>query len=70
VEEAGPGSTTRVFNLLSEVQEYGNPPKEILSSLMPGLEFDAENNPILPELDSSPNNMLAMLKDDQRCCVM
>jgi peroxin-19 len=39
---------TEIMTLLTEVQEYGNPPQEVLSQLMPGLSFDADGNPKVP----------------------
>eukprot|EP00475_Leptophrys_vorax_P016217 TRINITY_DN2266_c0_g1_i1.p1 TRINITY_DN2266_c0_g1~~TRINITY_DN2266_c0_g1_i1.p1 ORF type:complete len:350 (+),score=116.30 TRINITY_DN2266_c0_g1_i1:57-1106(+) len=39
----------KIMNLLTEVQEYGTPPKEVLSELMPGLQFDEEGNPKVSE---------------------
>jgi peroxin-19 len=40
---------SKVMNLLTEVQEYGTPPKEVLAELMPGLQFDEDGNPKVSE---------------------
>lgn len=40
--------STEIMSILTEAQGYGNPPKEILAQLMPGMEFDADGNPIVP----------------------
>lgn len=41
----------RVIELMGKVQEFGNPPPEILLKLMPGVTFDENGNPNMPELD-------------------
>ena len=43
------GSTTRTLvELMQQVQEYGQPPAEIIQTIAPGLELDEEG---VPKLD-------------------
>jgi peroxin-19 len=60
---------TEIMTLLTEVQEYGNPPQEVLSQLMPGLSFDEEGNPKVPNaLPGMESEFMA--NGENQCCLM
>mmetsp|Transcript_45713 Transcript_45713/g.52838 ORF Transcript_45713/g.52838 Transcript_45713/m.52838 type:complete len:84 (+) Transcript_45713:9-260(+) len=39
--------TSRLLELMEQVQEYGQPPPEIINEIAPGLELDEEGLPIM-----------------------
>ena len=43
-------SFIRLTDLLFEMQQYGQPPEEIMKDLAPGLKFDEEGMPIMPNV--------------------
>jgi peroxin-19 len=62
---------TEIMTLLTEVQEYGNPPQEVLSQLMPGLSFDDEGNPkVLPNSLPGLESEVFANGGDNPCCLM
>ena len=64
----------------SDVQQYGQPPAEIIKELAPGLEFNAEGMPIMPGLGPTtmPSDLPGMpgipfpetTPDGQPCSIM
>ena len=47
VYETEPNNFDRLMELMQDIQEYGQPPAEIIKELAPELEFDAEGMPIM-----------------------
>ena len=43
-------SRDRLMELMFELQEYGQPPAEIIKGLAPGLQFDENGMPIMPNM--------------------
>ena len=56
-----PSNTTKLIELMQEVQEYGQPPAEIVQEIAPGIELDSEG---VPKLDT------AMLGGNEECRIM
>jgi peroxin-19 len=50
VYEAEPDNFMRLSELMQEMQETGQPPSEIVKELAPGLEFDGEGMPAMPNM--------------------
>ncbi|KAG6976209.1 hypothetical protein JG688_00001598 [Phytophthora aleatoria] len=50
VYESEPDNYTRLSELMQEMQETGQPPSEIVKDLAPGLQFDDEGMPIMPNM--------------------
>lgn len=48
--ETTPDDTKQLMVLMQEVQEYGQPPEEIIKEIAPGMELDANG---LPKVDGS-----------------
>ena len=46
VYETEPNNFDRLMELMQDIQEYGQPPVEIIQELAPELEFDAEGMPM------------------------
>ena len=40
----------RLMELLFDMQQYGQPPAEIIKDLAPGLKFDENGMPIMPNM--------------------
>ncbi|GMI03700.1 hypothetical protein TrVE_jg3584 [Triparma verrucosa] len=53
VYETEPDNYPRLMELMSDIQEYGQPPSEIIKELAPGLEFNEEGMPIMPNMGNS-----------------
>ena len=54
-----------------DIQEYGQPPADIIKELAPGLEFNAEGMPVMPNIggnmmDHMPN---VPFPEPQNCCI-
>jgi len=45
--ETDPGNFDRLMELMQDIQEYGQPPVEIIKELAPELQFDEEGMPIM-----------------------
>jgi hypothetical protein len=45
--EADPGNFPRLMELMQDLQAYGQPPRELLHALAPGLELSADGLPLL-----------------------
>ncbi|KAF6030680.1 PEX19 [Bugula neritina] len=41
----------KILNLMTEMQDCGPPPKEIVGEVAPGLNFDASGNPQFPGME-------------------
>merc|ERR1719231_787343 len=50
VYETEPDNFPRIMELMQDVQQYGQPPSEIIKELAPGLEFNAEGMPVMPNM--------------------
>lgn len=61
VYETEPHSTQKLMELMQDVQEYGQPPAEIVKEIAPGLEMDEDG---MPKLDAKG------LPTDADCTVM
>jgi peroxin-19 len=61
VYETEPTNTGKLMNLMQNVQAYGQPPREIIQEIAPGLEMDADG---MPKLDASG------IPTDSDCCSM
>lgn len=48
--ETTPDDTKQLMVLMQEVQEYGQPPEEIIKEIAPGMELDANG---LPKFDGT-----------------
>jgi len=46
----------RVMDLMQKMQSYGPPPKEIMSGLLPGVQFDQDGMPKLPDMGGQPGS--------------
>lgn len=53
VYETEPDNYPRLMELMADIQEYGQPPSEIIKELAPGLEFNEEGMPIMPGMGNS-----------------
>ncbi|CAB9498737.1 Peroxisome biogenesis protein 19 [Seminavis robusta] len=59
-----PDNTPLLMKLMQDVQEFGQPPVEIVQDIAPGLEFDAEG---VPKMESA---MPPFLAGDEECRIM
>mmetsp|Transcript_5686 Transcript_5686/g.8328 ORF Transcript_5686/g.8328 Transcript_5686/m.8328 type:complete len:294 (+) Transcript_5686:136-1017(+) len=50
VYETDPDNFSRLLELMQDIQEYGQPPAEIIKELAPGLDFDVGGMPMMPGL--------------------
>ena len=53
VYETEPDNFGRLMELMFEIQQYGQPPAEIIRELAPGLEFDEEGMPVMPNMGAN-----------------
>ena len=49
-----PDNYSRLMELMQEMQEYGQPPVEIIKELAPGIEFGEDGMPRLDGLQGMP----------------
>lgn len=82
VYDSEPENFPRLMELMFEMQEYGQPPAEIIKGLAPGLLFDENGMPIMPNMGAGAMpeglgagglpNMAEMAGNmgDGQCCVM
>lgn len=61
VYETEPDNVAKLMDLMQQVQEFGQPPPEIIQEIAPGVELDEEG---LPKLDASGMPL------NGECCVM
>lgn len=48
--ETDPDNFSRITALMQDLQEYGNPPAEIITEIAPGIELTADGIPTLPNM--------------------
>lgn len=65
VYDTDPDNFPRLMELMQDIQEYGQPPADIIKELAPGLEFDEEG---LPKMDGGIPNM--PFPGNEQCVVM
>jgi len=53
VYETEPDNFSRLMELMFDVQQYGQPPAEIIKDLAPGLEFDSNGMPVMPNMGAN-----------------
>jgi peroxin-19 len=63
VYETEPDNVPCLMDLMQEVQEYGQPPSEIIQEIAPGIELDAEG---MPKIDGSG----LPFPPNEECCIM
>ncbi|CAI5722774.1 unnamed protein product [Peronospora effusa] len=66
--ESEPDNYARLSELMQEMQETGQPPSEIVKDLAPGLQFDEEGMPIMPNM--GPGMPFGGIGDKEQCSVM
>ncbi|CAM9243407.1 unnamed protein product [Ectocarpus sp. 4 AP-2014] len=72
VYETEPDNFPRLMELMQDMQEHGQVPAEIIKELAPGLEFNAEGAPIMPNVGEGmmPNLPgFPMGEGAENCCV-
>eukprot|EP00752_Nemacystus_decipiens_P007813 g6978.t1 len=73
VYETEPDNFPRLMELMQDMQEHGQVPAEIIKELAPGLEFNAEGAPIMPNVGEGMMPNLPGFPmggaDGQNCCV-
>ena len=76
VYETEPTNFDRLMELMQEIQEYGQPPVEIIKDLAPELEFDDEGMPIMDPMSGGgggipPMMMPGMMSGagNEQCCI-
>eukprot|EP00804_Cyclotella_cryptica_P002396 CCRYP_004095-RA/>CCRYP_004095-RA protein AED:0.06 eAED:0.06 QI:178/1/1/1/1/1/2/102/358 len=72
VYETEPENFERLMELMQDIQEYGQPPVEIIKELAPELEFDEEGMPIMNPGGAMPPFMPGMPipgGDGEQCCI-
>ncbi|CAI5730459.1 unnamed protein product [Peronospora destructor] len=68
IYESEPDNYARLSELMQEMQETGQPPSEIVKDLAPGLQFDDEGMPIMPNM--GPGLPFGGVGDKEQCSVM
>jgi peroxin-19 len=66
-QQTRPGDAAQLMGLMQEVQEYGQPPAEIIREIAPGLELDASG---LPKLNGSFPPLSGDGGDSDECTIM
>ncbi|CAM9160605.1 unnamed protein product [Laminaria digitata] len=71
VYETEPDNFPRLMELMQDMQEHGQVPAEIIKELAPGLEFNAEGAPIMPNVGEGmmPNIPGFPAGDGQNCVI-
>lgn len=72
VYETEPNNFDRLMELMQDIQEYGQPPVEIIKELAPELEFDAEGMPIMSPGGGGGGGMppfLPGMMGNEQCCI-
>mmetsp|Transcript_5603 Transcript_5603/g.5795 ORF Transcript_5603/g.5795 Transcript_5603/m.5795 type:complete len:320 (-) Transcript_5603:18-977(-) len=83
VYDTEPENFPRLMELMFEMQEYGQPPADIIKGLAPGLQFDENGMPIMPNMGAGmmpempggggplPNMAeVAGAMEEGKCCMM
>mmetsp|Transcript_34790 Transcript_34790/g.50823 ORF Transcript_34790/g.50823 Transcript_34790/m.50823 type:complete len:163 (+) Transcript_34790:1-489(+) len=73
--ETEPDNFDRLTELMQDMQEHGQVPAEIIKELAPGLEFNDDGMPIMPNMDQSmmpnmPGGIPFPGMDAQQCTTM
>lgn len=66
VYETEPDNYDRLTELMQQMQECGQPPAEIVQELAPGLEFDQEGQPIMPNMGPG---MVPSIPGQEQCMI-
>jgi len=76
VYETEPTNFDRLMELMQEIQEYGQPPVEIIKDLAPELEFDDEGMPIMDPMSGGGGGLPPMMMPgmmsgagNEQCCI-
>ena len=64
VYETDPKNVTRLVDMVQQIQEFGNPPEEIIQEIAPGLESDSDGMPNINPLRGLGGN------GDEECRIM
>lgn len=64
--EIEPNDTRKLMEYMQEVQEYGQPPVDIIKEIAPGLDLDGDGMPIL---EGTPWGVPGVGKSEE-CCMM
>mmetsp|Transcript_10724 Transcript_10724/g.18316 ORF Transcript_10724/g.18316 Transcript_10724/m.18316 type:complete len:442 (+) Transcript_10724:48-1373(+) len=74
--ETDPGNFDRLMELMQDIQEYGQPPVEIIKELAPELQFDEEGMPVMDPMGGGgmPGMMPGMPfpmggPNGEQCCI-
>ncbi|TDH68618.1 hypothetical protein CCR75_000314 [Bremia lactucae] len=67
--ESEPDNFARLSELMQEMQETGQPPSEIVKELAPGLQFDKEGMPLLPNMVRRSGSLLILVISNNSCNV-
>jgi len=67
VYENDPNNVQGLMILMQEVQEYGQPPPEIIQDIAPGLQLDADGMPVM---DGSAAGLPFLGGNNDECCIM
>ncbi len=72
VYETEPNNFDRLMELMQDIQEYGQPPVEIIKELAPELEFDSEGMPIMNPgegIGGMPPFFPGSMMGNEQCCI-
>ena len=76
VYETEPTNFDRLMELMQEIQEYGQPPVEIIKDLAPELDFDEEGMPIMDPTGGGGGGLPPMMMPgmmggtgNEQCCI-
>lgn len=66
------GRACRLVEIMHDIQEFGQPPADIIKELAPGLDFNDEGLPVMPNLGGNvmPHMPNVPFPDSQVCTVM
>eukprot|EP00590_Aulacoseira_subarctica_P003315 CAMPEP_0172429108 /NCGR_PEP_ID=MMETSP1064-20121228/49094_1 /TAXON_ID=202472 /ORGANISM="Aulacoseira subarctica , Strain CCAP 1002/5" /LENGTH=236 /DNA_ID=CAMNT_0013174281 /DNA_START=86 /DNA_END=796 /DNA_ORIENTATION=+ len=70
VYETDPENYAKLTELMQDIQEYGQPPSEILQEVAPGLKFDSDGLPVVDNDNLPLEGMLPPGLNEQDCCIM
>eukprot|EP00984_Skeletonema_dohrnii_P025970 scaffold15216_cov101-Skeletonema_dohrnii-CCMP3373.AAC.1 len=73
--ETDPGNFDRLMELMQDIQEYGQPPVEIIKELAPELQFDEEGMPVMDPMGGGMPGMMPGMPfpmggpNGEQCCI-